>query len=380
MANELEKIYVSGYKSIRELEIELRPLNVLIGANGSGKSNFISLFQLLNQIFQERLQSYSGAIGADSLLYYGRKTTSVIEIELTFRTAKPDLYNGYAIELLPSQEETLIFGKESVSIHDRSRYEHPLKDTIGEGHRETELFDISRAFHYRVTVDYVIDALKEWKLYHFHDTSASSKIKQTQNIDDNQRLQPDASNIAAFLYLLQEKYPRNYKRIRQMVRRVVPFFDDFVLSPSPLNPDKIRLLWRDVNSENVFNPHTLSDGTLRFMCLTTLLMQPDDMLPSVILIDEPELGLHPHAINLLVGMLQSASTKSQVIISTQSVPLVNQFAFEDIIVVDRKDGQSTFERLEPDKLQDWMTEYSGYGLGDLWEKNVFGGQPQIESI
>lgn len=376
--NEIERIQVSGYKSIRELDLELKSLNVLIGANGSGKSNFISLFRLLNEILENRLQTYTGAVGADSLLYYGRKTTSTITLELSFRSADPNWANGYAISLAPSSTDTLIFSLEQVWFHNQSRYPHPQKDEIGVGHKETNLYGVPRSLSYRHVVDYVINALKSWKIYHFHDTSSSSKMKQTQKVDDNERLQGDASNLAAYLFLLQERYPHHYKQIVNTVKRVTPFFDDFVLRRSPLNPDNIRLQWRDIHSDNLFDAHALSDGTLRFICLTTLLLQPEENLPSVILIDEPELGLHPYAINLLAGLLKSAATKTQVIVSTQSVPLVNQFRPEDILIADRRDGQSTFRSVQSADFQDWMTEYSGYGLGDLWEKNILGGRPQPE--
>lgn len=371
MPNNLKRIRVSGFKSIKELDLELNALNVLIGANGSGKSNFISLFRLLNEILENRLQIYTGTVIADTLLYYGRKTTSDIKIALSFDT------NGYEISLIATDDGRLIFSDETIWYHDKQQYPDPYTKTIGEGHQETNLYLESKKKSNITIADYVIERLRSWKIYHFHDTSRSSKMKQAQNINDNERLQPDASNIAAYLYLLKQKYNDHYKRIIRKIRRVAPFFDDFVLRPNPLNEDTILLHWRDLHSDNLFNVHTLSDGTLRFICLATLLLQPDEKLPSVILIDEPELGLHPFAINILAALLESASTKTQVIISTQSVPLINQFAPEDILVVSREDRQSTFERLDISALSEWLEEYN---LGELWEKNIIGGRPQRESI
>jgi predicted ATPase len=371
MPNTLERISISNFMSIRNLDLELTSLNVLIGANGSGKSNFIAVFRLLNEILEKRLQAYTGAIGADNLLYYGLKTSKSLEIKLNFGQ------NGYEMRLIPSSSNTLIFADEKIWYH-QSRFPKPLRIPIGSGNRETNLFEESQRHGSLVIADYVISYLRSWKIYHFHDTSRSSPMKQAQNIFDNGRLQADASNIAAYLYLLQEKYIEHYERIVRHIRRVAPFFDDFILRPNPLNEETILLQWRDINSDKVFNANALSDGTLRFICLATLLNQPDDMLPSVILIDEPELGLHPFAITLLESMLRTASTKTQVIISTQSVPLINQFKPEDIIVVDRKDKQSSFSRLIETELSEWMTEYSGYGIGDLWEKNIIGGRPQRE--
>jgi predicted ATPase len=371
MPNNLKWIRVSGFKSIKKLDLELNSLNVLIGANGSGKSNFISLFRLLNEILERHLQVYSGTVIADTLLYYGRKTTSEIKIELSFNT------NGYEVSLIPTDDGRLIFSDETVWFHDK-KFPKPYQVPIGSGHQESNLYLESKKNVNQTIADYVMARLRSWKIYHFHDTSRDSKMKQAQNINDNKRLQSDASNIAAYLYLLEQKYNDHYKRIVRTIRRVTPFFDDFVLRPNPLNEDTILLQWRDLNSDTPFNVHTLSDGTLRFICLATLLLQPDEKLPSVILIDEPELGLHPFAINILAALLESASTKTQVIISTQSVPLINQFAPEDILIVDRKDAQSTFKRLSSENLANWMTEFSNYGIGDLWEKNIIGGRPQRE--
>jgi len=218
--------------------------------------------------------------------------------------------------------------------------------------------------------EHVLDALQSWKVYHFHDTSENARIKQTNKINDNAYLKPDAANLAAFLYLLKETQRYSYERIIKVIQLAAPFFDDFVLRPSPLNPENIQLEWREKNDDGYFNASSLSDGTLRFICLATLLLQPE--LPATILIDEPELGLHPYAITLLAGLLESASIKSQIIISTQSVPLVNHFSPENIIVVDRKDNQSTFTPLKTRDLNLWLEDYS---LGEIWEKNLIGGRP-----
>jgi predicted ATPase len=184
-------------------------------------------------------------------------------------------------------------------------------------------------------------------------------------------LRSNASNLAAFLFLLQGQHPEHYREIVRTVRLVAPFFDDFALRPRPLNPNKIQLEWREKGSDSYFGANYLSDGTLRFMCLATLLLQPD--LPATVLIDEPELGLHPYAITVLASLLRSAAQQTQVIVSTQSVPLVNQFRPEDVIVVDREDRQSVFRRLTQADLESWLDEY---GLGDLWEKNLLGGRPR----
>lgn len=359
----LDRIRLGGYKSIRSLDLELRQLNVLIGGNGAGKSNFISVFRLLNQIVEGRLQSFvAKAGGADSLLYFGHKTTSEIKIELDFGV------NGYQCVLVPSARDSLVFDQE-ICLFELEDFQQPHSDDLGSGHKESKLEESAKSFP---VVRYVLNIMRDWRVYHFHDTSDAAKIKKTGDINDNEALRPDASNLAAFLYRLQESYPAHYKKIVQTIRLVAPFFDDFKLRPSRHNPNKIQLEWQEKDSDVYMNASALSDGTLRFMCLATLLLQPAELHPSTILIDEPELGLHPYAIGLLASMLQSTATQTQIIVSTQSVPLVNQFEPEDLIVVNREDSQSVFRRLKAQELSGWLEEY---GLGDLWEKNVIGGRP-----
>jgi len=358
----LKQIKIDGFKSIRNLdELTLGNLNILIGANGAGKTNFISVFQFLNEIVEKNLQNFVRiAGGANALLYLGQKTTKEITINLDFGR------NGYEAKFAPTSADNLFFSEEKCWYYSRnSDYQYFIE--LGQGHEETRLPEEARMGK---IARHVLQYLKSWKIYHFHDTSEQAKVKLTGDINDNAILRPDASNLAAFLYLLQEKHQEYYDRIVKTIRLVGPFFDDFVLRPSPFNQNKIQLEWREKDSDAYFNANSLSDGTLRFICLTTLLLQPT--LPSTILIDEPELGLHPYAINLLASMLQSAATKTQVIVSTQSVSLVNQFKPEDIIVVDREDGQSVFRHLESQEIENWLEEYD---LGDLWKKNIIGGRP-----
>ena len=366
MTGAIDRIQIAGFKSIREADIVLRPLNVLIGPNGVGKSNFVSLFRLLNQLIERRLQTHVSTVGgANGLLHFGRKRTPKLAVGLTFSDAS----NGYNCVLQGADDERLFFAEERVWFHDQMKYPDPYSENLGSGHRETRLTDEQGQATTRIA-KYVIEALRKWRIYHFHDTSAEAKVKQTCDLHDNRALNGDASNLPAFLYLLKQQHPAHYRNIVDAVRMVAPFFEDFVLEPLALNQEKIRLEWREQGAENVFGPSALSDGTLRFICLATLLLQP--YLPTTVLLDEPELGLHPFAITLLAELLRGAATKTQVIASTQSTSLVNQFEPQDVVVVDRADGQSVFRRLDATSMQGWLADY---GLGDLWEKNLLGGRP-----
>lgn len=359
----LKHLQVKGFKSIKDSALALRPLNVLIGANGSGKSNCISIFHLINRVVEGRLQLYAGQSGGvDPLLYFGQKVTHEMAVKLDFEE------NGYAFSLVPTKEHTLIFSDEGYYPQDQGETKEKSV-SLGSGQKEACLLDEAQGKP-DGTAFQVLEIMKSWKAYHFHDTSDSAKVKQPGNINDNMALRPDASNLAAFLYYLQKVHPQNYQNIVETIRLTAPFFDEFVLRPTPHNNESIQLEWREKDSDAYFNAHSFSDGTLRFICLTTLLLQPG--LPSIILLDEPELGLHPYAISLLAALLKKASTKTQVIAATQSVTLVNQLVPEDIVVVDRVEKQSVFKHLAKEDMSHWLDEY---GLGDLWEKNIFGGRP-----
>lgn len=379
MDKALDKIEVSGFKSIRSMSLQLSNLNVLIGANGVGKSNFIGVFKLFNRMRVRGLQVYVGTSGGpDALLHFGRKKTSEIRVKASLGNYS----YGYECALVPALGDRLIFEQEACWFQDEIPEASLFTVSLGSGHPESGLATVpqrktprsaealANASKEIAVMGYVRKALLNWQAYHFHDTSDSAPVKHAGDLEDNHNLRADAANLAAFLYRLREKHPGNYLSIVGAVRLVFPFFDDFTLEPSRLNPDKIRLEWREKGSDIYFNASALSDGTLRFMCLATLLLQPD--LPPTILLDEPELGLHPYAITILAELLRGTSTKTQVIVSTQSVGLVNQFEPEDVIVVEREDQESVFRRLDRADMQSWLDDY---GLGDLWEKNIFGGRP-----
>lgn len=365
---ELDTITVKGFKSIASIEkLKLGAINVVIGPNGSGKSNFIGVFSFLHAIREGHLQDYViKAGGADKVLYFGVKVTPKLEIHISFAGG----VNQYEITLEATEADQLYPSSERVYFWDKS-YPKPYSDGLVPLGSEAAISDPNC----KRIADYVRDHLDRWRLYHFHDTSSSSPMKKTVDLNDNRYLRPDGSNLVAFLYYLREKHQASYSLIRRTVQRVAPFFDDFQLEPQKLSPDKIRLEWRHKGSEAYFDASSLSDGTLRFMALATLFLQPEAYRPSVILVDEPELGLHPYAITMLASLVKQASIKTQVILATQSPLLLDHFHPEDVLVADRVERGTQFTRLESAKLATWLQDYS---LGQLWEKNELGGRPAGE--
>lgn len=354
---QLSRIILRGFKSIAECDIQLSQLNILIGCNGAGKSNFIGFFCMVQQILDQKLQLFvSRQGGPDTILHFGRKTTTELEIKLYFGN------NGYFATLEPTQDNRLMFSQESFLWNIGGTEE------IGSGHFETQALKGSKTQIDR----YILPAMRKWRVYHFHDTSETAYVKQPHGINDNIYLRPDGRNLAAFLYLLQENYPDSYQRIVKTIKLVAPFFGDFCLRPVPQNKGKIELEWFEQGQDIPFKAHLLSDGTLRFICLATVFLQPSSLQPETILVDEPELGLHPYAITVLASLMRATSREKQVIVSTQSVELLNEFDTKDVIVVDREDGKSLLHRLNADDLHEWLEDYS---LGELWKKNILGGRP-----
>lgn len=372
MANKkLNRVVLKGYKSIRNMDLEFKALNVLIGANGAGKSNFVSFIRLLNFMTSNNLQLYIGRNGgADKLLYCGSKKTSEVETELYFDTESGK--NVYSMRIVKAAGDTFIFADEQVAFSRKGRDTEAHLKSLGAGHKESLLVNsnLINENGLRKTAEVIGKIINQWRFYQFHDTSAEAAIKQKVYIEDNQYLRDNAGNLAPFLYAMKQVEPLHYKRIVNTIKLVAPFFDDFILEPDVYNEKLILLRWRDRDSNMVFDVNQLSDGTLRMIALITLLQQPK--LPELICIDEPELGLHPFAINVLSDLLKGASTKSQIIVSTQSVTLVDTLEPDDLIVVDKKNGESVFSRVNKERLIQWMQEYT---LGEIWEKNIISGRP-----
>ncbi len=325
---------------------------------------------MLGEIMDGRLQNYVASAGcAHSLLFYGPGVTTRIEAHLEFED-EPVL-TQYEFTLSHAADDSLFFANEALRETHIPPNGKPREISRPSGHRESQLRDDLE--HGTVTPIFLSEMIRQCRVYHFHDTSATARIKQYGYVDDNRILLPDGGNLAAFLYRLQhQERGIAYGRIVSTIRFIAPFFHDFNLVPSGPDAKEIILNWRDKESDQIFGPHQLSDGTLRAMCLVALLLQPEAELPKLIIVDEPELGLHPYALHLIASLFQSASRQSQVLISTQSSPFLDEFEPEDVITVDREGRESIFRRHDPGRLGAWLDEYS---LGEVWEKNVIGGGP-----
>lgn len=368
----IESIHIENFKSIRDSGlIKIEPLNVLIGPNGAGKSNFISFFEFLNKLFEKQLQNHIARKGrAAGLMYFG-KQSSYMAGAIIFRNEDDKISNRYSFRMEPDQASSLFFTKEYSDYNMQTQISDfvswSIKPINHGGSQESVLHDVGNSKRTKILRGF----FQSFKVFHFHDTSDTSKLKGFCNVTDNEYLVEDGSNLAAFLFRMKQTAPVNFKTLEFTIKSIAPFIGSIYLEPDRITPHQIELRWKEKDHDNLFNAYSLSDGTLRFICLCTLLLQPHP--PTTIIIDEPELGLHPFAINKLADMLKIASENAQIIVSTQSVNLVNEFTPNDILIVERRNNQTVFERQSEEDLKEWLQQYS---LGELWGKNVLGGRPR----
>ena len=367
---QLSQLSIQGFRSIKQAEIELRALNILIGANGSGKSNLIDFFRMLNYAltrgFQDPYQVNRGP--ASSILHFGPKVTGVIRAELQFKTNEG--VNAYRFTLADTAGDRLTFTKEEVQFHragaEKPNASVPLIFHPSDNSGLCELWADNDP-----TARYAKRFLQRCRVYQFHDTSLTSHLRDYTPADQSRYLYADAGNLSALLLGLRTDYPKDYESIRRSLITALPWFDDFILEDEGRRG--VLLRWRmKGHSDYPFGPGHLSDGSLRIMALVTLLHLPAELLPEVIIIDEPELGLHPAAELVIAGLIQNVAQSCQVIVSTQSASFIDHFSADDIIVVENENGESSYVRQSEEKLARWRERYT---LSQIWNKNLIGGRP-----
>ena len=359
----LERISISGFKSIREQALPLESLNLLIGPNGAGKSNFVEAIRFVGEVVNQRLARYVLVKGgADKLLHRGRRHTPCAHLQLDFAGDEERPAASYQLKVSGTENNGLFIQEEAIRTQAQDGHSGTSDAWTRRDLQETGLQErpvSSKA------AEGLFQDLNSCQAYDFRDASPSATMRHTCDLHDNRSLRPQAENLAAYLYWLQETEPVTYALIEGQVRQIAPFFDAFDLEPMRLTPDCIQLAWTERETGARFRAPSMSEGTLRFICLATLLLSPD--MPKVVVLDEPEFGLHPDAIEKVAALLRIAARKTQLIVATQSVTLVNHFEPASVWLVDRRNGASLFRSLKDQDYRAWLEDYA---LGELWEKNV----------
>lgn len=364
----LKSLKIRGFKSIsfqHPIELIFGDINILLGANGAGKSNIISFFKMLGFMMSGSLQRFIAEFGTNQkFLYYGSKKTPMMSASLRFEA--PDYYDTYSFSLTAAVPDRLILTSEEIECR------HEGEEKLVKRELKSDFNESALVKTVEKTEKIIRNLLGSCKVYQFSDSSVSSPMRQASTVDAAHYLQSEANNLASFLYYLKNNYPDSFRRITEYVRDVVPQFHEFYLEPER---GYVSLKWMD-NSANdyVLSADQFSDGSIRFIALATLLLQPEETMPFVIIVDEPELGLHPYAIEQLNEMIKDASKHAQIIVATQSTAIIDGFSANDVTVIDRDEEiQGTRARkLSEQAYHDWLEEYT---LSELWNKNIIGGRP-----
>lgn len=359
----LDQIGIRGFRSIRNQTLALGPLNVLIGTNGAGKSNFLETFHFVKQVINQNLAHYTLAQGgADEILYRGREHSPEMIFKFDFANEAESAPSSYEVELASTDQDLLFLGKETLYAQTPDLFPRQHEIAIGRNLRESNLNNLKSKSG---IIKETCLNLQSCRRYDFRNASALAPSRRPCPLHDNRFLRPRADNLAACLYAMRETQPVTFELLEGQVRQVASFFDAFHLEPSLLDPEKIQLAWKEQGNDRPCSVSSMSDGTLRFICLATLLIQ--SKLPNLVLLDEPEIGLHPHALAHLAGLLRLAAQRTQLIVATQSVTLVNQLTPAEVWFVDRIEGASVFRHLKHGDYSHWPDDYT---LGDLWETNM----------
>lgn len=362
----LKSFTVKGYKTIKSIEGFIpMPVNILIGPNGAGKSNFISFFKLLSWMLnsQGKLQEYVAYLGgANDILHDGADVTKSIDAHIELETEVG--INEYQFSLMFAKPDKLVFREEKYRYSKKSIAGRREWSSCGIGHEEAKLTEVNND-----SARTILNLLRKLIVYQFHNTSDTAPMRLKWSQADSRWLKQNGENLGSFLYRLQNEQAPYYNRIVKYIRLVLPFFDDFDLYPEF---GQILLRWKEKGSHKIFNAGQASDGMLRTIALISLLAQNPKDLPAVLFLDEPELGLHPSAIDAVAGLIKAASSNCQVFVATQSISLLNNFELEDLVVIDRKGRSSEYHRPDSESLKAYLEDFS---TGQIWEKNIIGGRP-----
>lgn len=369
----IESVRIRGFRSLQDVELnDLSDAQVLIGANGSGKSNFIRFFDMLSWMLKSRQlgEFIERQGGADDQLYRGNRFTPRMEAGVRLRTGSGA--NDYRFALAYGSPDRFYFSSEEFRFAREGWYGEAPWTPLEGGHREAKIVEAAQSGisgTSQTTASVIVRLLRNCTAYQFHDTSAGAGIKRMWDVQDNYRLRSDGGNLAAVLHYLEQHEIKRYELICRHIGRILPVFDSFSIDE---RFGRVQLRWKAKYNDRSFGAHLTSDGSLRFMALVTLLNLPNELMPDVILLDEPELGLHPAAITLVGDMIRALSEQRQVIVATQSPLLVDCFELDEIVVLELRDDATVFRRLDPEEYRLWLDEFT---TGELWQQNLVGGRP-----
>jgi len=388
VGSSFKQLSVDSFRRLCNVGLELRPLTVLIGANGTGKTSVLDVFSLLASSAQGSLsKAISDLSGLSAVITYDRERDLSLGISISVPDHEPLDYRlrltlqgaGYVIaeENLSQQPDSDTPGLAPVEyiVSEGSEVEFrdpsPRVQVFSPWHRtslETSLFQVPRTIR---EVEDFRGKLASCTYYHLMDVNERSPVRLPQV------LQPAASsslpgrdgeNLVSCLYNLREMDRDRFESIADSLRAAFPTFER--LDFPPVAAGMLAMTWREKNFSRPLYMHQLSEGMLRFLWLTTLLASPG--LTALTLLDEPEVSLHPELLSLLAGLLREAANRTQLIVATHSDRLVRFLKPAEVVVIDStEDGMAQLTWADQLDLGEWLAEYT---LDEVWRMGRMGGR------
>ncbi len=360
----ITQLQIESFKSFKKLELEMRPLNVLIGPNAGGKTNFLDFFRFLREAFTDKLSEAVARRGGIRNLLYGEDKEN-LKFHITCHIS--DLTVCLQAEIAgPLTVEPRVI-QEKIYIP-----EHPPKVLLEKKEGKSprfSLFQFPPPDNRSVAIYRLIGETTHYAQF---NTEPISAIRSPQTARGRTALAENGSNLTSVLQYLANKleYRPTWVRIKEILSIAYPNFED-IYFPAEGGDGNLVLRWKERTFEKRdFSANFLSDGTLHFLCLLAILLNPAP--PPLICIDEPELGLHPALIRIIAELLKDAATRTQLVVATHSPELVSHLEPEDILIVENIKGATEMRRLSSDELKTWLKEYT---LAELWLARDLGGNP-----
>jgi predicted ATPase len=363
----LSRIELENLLSFKHLDFEMRPLNVLVGPNASGKSNLIRSLSLI-QALPKRGLSQAIADGGGSRSWINRRTGGVASIHIE-GSEEPRF--DYTLSFQEAGQSWAIDRETYANVFER-RQEQVSLGTRGNTVMQTSIASnvsvLSEIRHpSEPALAKLADAFNNIRLYREFVTGPRAQARSgTSSSLLADHLDEDGANLA--LRLGEMDLQIGLHTVNRAISRLFELFSEVKVST---RGGITQLYVREKGIENTFAATSLSDGTLRLLCLLTVLLDPTP--PPLICIEEPETGLHPDAIRDVAGLLVEASSRTQVVVTTHSPALIDALSDqpEAVAVCERDfDGFTQIRRLQGSKLTEWLERYT---LGELWQKGEIGG-------
>jgi predicted ATPase len=387
----ISTLHMHNYRCLVDVELPIRDLTVVIGPNGAGKTSLLEVFQLLERGCQQELGSFLASQGGvQAVLSHpriaGRPPCLQIGVELDVQSDQSDAPMDYRFELAGQQVGYMINSErlewqfdpqakkpfQYIDAHrDRLYYADPTKAVKmaqpdwDYNRLELALAQVPKMYREPETLRSMFASTRH---YSFLDVSPRAVVRSSQSLTPDTRPGPNGENLYSALYNMRASHRDIYERIGALLEQG---FADFKRLEFPVvGAGQVTLAWYERGSREPLYPNQLSEGTLRFLWLITILLATPE--PALLLLDEPEVSMHPELLKLLAALLQDASVRSQIVVATHSPDLIRWLQPEEVLIADKEDGVTRFTWADELDLDEWLEEYT---LRDLWLMGNLGGRP-----